>query len=158
MELTPLDGRARLLFYLQAFSRLAFFWVPVSFVLGALGAAFVSPFVGLFGGLGLLFLMFLIAVWYPNLAFERWGYDVGDDEVLIARGVLVRRVTAIPVNRIQHVDTRQGVIEQWIGLARVTIHTASGIGGDGVVPGLDLAVAEGLRDRLVRLGTGDDGV
>ena len=45
-----------------------------------------------------------------------------------------------------------------MGLARVQVFTASGIGGDGVIPGLALVDAEALRDQLVQLGGGDDGV
>ncbi|MBW1879859.1 MAG: PH domain-containing protein [Deltaproteobacteria bacterium] len=157
-EYTPLDQRARLLFYLQAISRLMFLWLPMVAIMAGVLVALVSVVGGLVAGAVLSFLLFLAAVWFPSLAFDRWGYMVRADEVLITHGVLVRRVTAIPVSRIQHVDTRQGLIEQWIGLARVKVFTASGIGGDGVIPGLALEDAEDLRDRLVSLGGGDDGV
>lgn len=157
-DLSPLDERARWLFYLQAFARLGIVWLPAAVTLGAMLAVMVSPWAGLVGGPGLFFLVFLMAVWYPTLAYDGWGYAIDDHEVLIARGVLVRRVTAIPLSRIQHVDTRQGVLERWMGLARVQVFTASGIGGDGVIPGLDALVAEGIRDRLVRVRVGDDGV
>jgi membrane protein YdbS with pleckstrin-like domain len=157
MEWTPLSPRARLLFYLQAFSRLVLFWVPVT-IAGSAAASFaVSPLVAGAGGVAWLFLNFLAALWIPSLAFDRWAYALRDEDLLIARGVLVRAITAIPVNRIQHVDTRQGPIEQWLGLARVQIHTASGVGADGVIPGLRLEQAEALRDKLVRV-SGDGGV
>lgn len=157
-EWLRLDHRARWLFYLQATSRLLLVWVPASVAL-AVGVGLTSSALGGLGaGAALFFAMFLLAVWYPSLAFDRWSYAITDEGVLIARGVVTRRVTAIPLGRIQHVDTRQGVLEQWIGLARLQVFTASGIGGDGVIPGLDLAVAEGLRDRLVQSSGGDDGV
>lgn len=157
MEWLGLAPRARLLFYLQAFSRLAFFWVPVT-----IGAAFAASFaVGLlYAGVfaaAWLFLNLLGAIWLPSLAFDRWAYALRDGDLLIARGVIIRAITAIPVSRIQHVDTRQGPIEQWLGLARLQIHTASGVGGDGVIPGLTLQQAEALRDQLVRV-SGDGGV
>ena len=157
-EWTPLDERARWLFYLQAFSRLFLVWVPASVVLGVGLAVTTSFWAGVGGGGALFLVVFLTAVWYPTLSFDRWGYAIAETEVLIRRGVLVRRVTAIPLNRVQHVDTRQGVIEQWMGLARLQVFTASGIGGDGVIPGLDLEVAEKIRDQLVRVKAGDDGV
>jgi len=153
-----LDPRARWLFYLQATARLLFVWLPASVAL-AVGVAITSSAVaGLGSGAALFLAMFLMTVWYPSLAFDRWSYAVTEEGVLIARGVVTRRVTAIPLGRIQHVDTRQGVLEQWTGLARLQVFTASGIGGDGVIPGLDLAIAEGLRDQLVRGTGGDDGV
>lgn len=157
MDWHPLSPRARLLFYLQAFSRLLLFWVPVT-IAGSAAASFAVPITwAAAGGVGWLFLNFLAALWLPTLAYDRWAWSLRDEDLLIARGVLIRAITAIPVSRIQHVDTRQGPIEQWLGLARVQIHTASGVGGDGVIPGLVLADAEALRDRLVRV-SGDGGV
>ena len=157
MHLTPLAPSARLLFYLQAFSRLLLFWVPVTGVAVAVGATFWNAGYSAVIGVCWLFALFVLAVWMPALAHARYGYALRDDELLIARGVIVRTVVAIPTSRIQHVDTRQGPIEQWLGLARLQIHTASGVGGDGAIPGLELAVAEELRDRLVEV-QGDDGV
>lgn len=156
-ELEGLDPRARLLFYLQAFSRLLLFWVPVTTVGILVASSLLTVVVGVLGGLGWLFLQFLIALWWPALAFDRWGYAVRDEDLLIRRGVLVRSFTAIPRTRIQHVDTKQGPLEQWFGLARVQIYTASGVGADGVIPGLALEDAEAIRDRLVEVA-GDDGV
>ncbi len=156
--MTPLAARARLLFHLQAFSRLLFFWVPLVIGGTVAGSAFWDPVGAVVAGLAVLFLRFLLAVWWPWLSWRRWGWLQREDELLIARGVLIRSVTAIPTERIQHVDVRQGPLEQWLDLARVQIHTASGLGADGVVPGLRLQDAEALRDRLVVAARGDDGV
>ena len=102
-------------------------------------------------------LMFVYAVWYPSFAFERWGYALREEELIIGRGVLFRSITAIPLGRVQHVDTRQGPLEQWMGLARLQVYTASGMGADGVIPGLTIPDAELLRDELLQI-RGDDGV
>ena len=156
-EYTPLAPSARLLFYLQAFSRLFLFWVPVT-GLGVFGGSVLwNPLYSAIAGLVWLFFLFVMAVWMPALSYARYGYALRDEELLIARGVFVRTVVAIPTSRIQHVDTRQGPIEQWMGLARLQIHTASGVGGDGAIPGLEVAVADALRDQLVEVD-GDDGV
>lgn len=157
MTWRSLHPSARLLFYLQAFSRLVVFWIPVTAMVAGATATFVMP--ALWAGVGALvwlFGLFVAALWVPNLAFERWAFALRTDDLLIARGVWVRAVTAIGV-RIQHVDTRQGPLEQLLGLARVTIHTASGLGGDGVIPGLSQEDAEALRDELIRV-SGDGGV
>jgi membrane protein YdbS with pleckstrin-like domain len=156
---TPLAQRARTLFYLQAFWRLAVFWVPVIAIVGTAGAFLWDPLGATAVAFALLFVRFLVAVWWPWLSWQRWGWLVRGDELLIARGVLFRSITAIPVERVQHVDVRQGPIEQWLGLARVHVHTASGLGADGVVPGLERDRAEALRDQLVKAAAqGDDGV
>lgn len=169
MDYTRLSPRARWLFHLQAFWSLLVFWGPLSLVLGAVvswlqlgqvdsvGQLVSSGLYGTLTTLTVLFFAFVAAIWLPALSFSRWGYRVDDVELLITHGVLVRRVVAIPTQRIQHVDTRQGPLEQWLGLTRLQIYTASGMGADGAIPGLTREEAERLRDLLVRLG-GDDGV
>jgi membrane protein YdbS with pleckstrin-like domain len=157
MDLVPLAPAARWLFHLQALVRLFMFWTPICGGLGAAFALFWSGWAGLAVGGGLWVLLFATSLWYPSFAFDRWGWALGEDELLIQRGVLFRSLTAIPTHRIQHVDTRQGPIEQWLGLARVQIYTASALGADGVIPGIEVAAANALRERLVKVA-GDDGV
>lgn len=153
-----LDPSARMLFHLQALIRLVTVQWPMATMIGV-GVALLGGgvWMGLGAGAATGFGFFLLALWYPSLSFDRWGYELRDEDLLIQRGVLFRSLTAIPTARVQHVDTRQGPLEQWIGLARVQIYTAAGMGADGIIPGLDLRDAEALRDELVRRH-GDDGV
>lgn len=155
-ELTPLAPRARALFYAEALLGFVLLRIPLAVAVAAAGAWAWGAW-GLLAGAVLLFLSFVELVWWPSLAWEAWGWSVRDGDVLIARGVLGRRVTAIPTSRIQHVDLRQGLVERWFGLARVVVSTASGAADEGTVPGLDVEDARALRDRLVRV-RGDAGV
>lgn len=151
---------ARWLFYVNAFVGL----VPSAGLL--VGAGFVAsiwlPWEAAAIGVGALFFAeFLLALWMPWLSFERWKWELRPDALVVGHGVLFREWTSIPIGRIQHVDVRQGPFETWFGLARIHVHTASGgLGADGMIPGLHLAVAERLRDTLVaRVQTeADDGV
>lgn len=157
MDLNPLAPRARWLFHANALLRLAFVG-PAVCIGAAVGLTFVTSTliaVAIAAGLGLV--LTLLAIWWPSLAFDRWGYALNEHELVIQSGVLVRRATAIPTSRIQHVDTQQGPVDQLLGLATLHVYTASGLGADGVIPGLDAAEAQRLRDRLVQAG-GDDGV
>jgi len=157
MDMTPLAPRARWLFHLNALVRLAITG-PVVCIGAAVGLTFLtSTLVAVTTAAGLGLVLTVIAIWWPSLAFDRWGYALTDRELLIQSGVLVRRQTAIPASRIQHVDTHQGPIDQALGLATLHVYTASGMGADGVIPGLDAAEASRLRDRLVHT-EGDDGV
>lgn len=154
----PLHPTARWMFHLQSLVGLLGFWGPV-IVGGAFAASFVvgtTP--ALVGGLGSLFFVFLGVVWYPSLSFDRWSWALREDDLVIRSGVVFLRTTAIPLGRIQHVDVRQGPLEQGFGLGRLVVYTAAGMGADGIVPGLGLDVAEALRDRLVAKAQGDDGV
>ncbi len=152
-----LEPMARALFYYRAVMGLLMFWLPVSLVVGFMVSAFISGALGLAAGATVGFCALMAAVWLPALSYARWKYVLRDQDLLITRGVLVRHLTSIPTHRVQHVDVKQGPLEQWLGLARVRIHTASGIGGDGVIPGLSMEQAELLRDKLVK-PSGNDGV
>lgn len=158
MTWKTLPTRARTLFYMQAFARLGMYWVPVCLV-AFFGLSYLLEDWKLATALagGWFFLQFLLAAVMPWLAHERWAYIVRDRDLLISSGVFFRTITAIPANRIQHVDLKQDVLEQWMKLTRLHIYTASGMGADGAIPGLEAATAEALRDELVAV-QGDDGV
>ena len=152
-----LAPRGRWLFYAQAVSQVVFVWVPLTFV-GFIGLPYLVSWTTAFGLISALWVLILLGlVWFPWLAFDRWAYAVRDADLLIARGVLVREVTAIPLARVQHVDTQQGPIEQLFSLSSLQVHTASGVGGDGVIPSLEPEDAEFLRDQLLA-ARGDGGV
>ena len=157
MDWQPLDPRAKILFYLQAFGRL--FWLGAPFCAFGTGVlASVAPtWIAITVGIAVAFLLLLLTLWMPALAHSRWAYALREDDLMIQRGIFVRHLTAIPRCRVQHVDIKQGPIEQWLNLSRVRIHTASGLRGDGVIPGLNPERSEYLRDQL--LGSShDDGV
>ncbi|MEE2752056.1 MAG: PH domain-containing protein, partial [Myxococcota bacterium] len=118
------------------------FWAPVSIGIGV-GLSQVMPAIlaGLLAS-GWFFLQLLLALLWPGLAYRYFGYLIRDQDLLVQRGVLFRRRTSIPHNRIQHVDTRQGPLEQLLGLSRVLVFTASGMAADGSLPGVDHGLAE----------------
>lgn len=105
---------------------------------------------------GVLVVGFALASLLPARRWEAWGYQVGEEALYLTRGVLWRTASTVPLGRIQHVDTRRGPVERWLGLARVVVFTAGYRGAELPIPGLDTATAEALRDRLVALsGKGD---
>jgi len=99
----------------------------------------------------------VLALLWPPLEYEAFRYSVRADDLLVQSGVIFKRWSSIPLNRIQHVDTRQGPLERMLGLSRLLVFTAAGMSADGSIPGLATDVAESMRDELSRRG-GDDGV
>jgi membrane protein YdbS with pleckstrin-like domain len=83
--------------------------------------------------------------------FRSWGYAEREDDLLIRRGFVVRRLSVVPYGRMQFVDVTAGPVERIFGLATVKLHTAAAA-TDAKVPGLLTAEAERLRDRLASLG------
>lgn len=84
----------------------------------------------------------------PPIRFARWRYEVSEDYLDIAKGIIWRKRYIIPFIRVQNTDTRQGPILRAFGLSSVTVATAA---GEHVIPGLDNEEAELLRDRAAEL-------
>jgi membrane protein YdbS with pleckstrin-like domain len=144
--------------------RVRLLWVASAFVsagvvagLGLLGDAVgVVPPVGtstvvLAGGLAAV--IAVLGVVFAVLRYRVWGYEVRDDSLYLVRGVLTRRVSSVPFVRVQHVDTRRGPLERFVGLASVVVYTAGSRGADITVPGLTPDRATELRERLRDLAT-----
>jgi membrane protein YdbS with pleckstrin-like domain len=157
-DLVPLAPRARWLFHLTALVRLIVFWTPAIVV----GTVFLGPRISWTYAIAtaavVWILAFVRAIWEPALAFDAWGYRLRETDLLVRSGVLVRTLAAIPVGRVQFVDIHQGMLDQALGLATIRVHTASGLGADASIPGLDVADAETLRHELVARAKGDSGV
>ncbi len=84
----------------------------------------------------------------PSVRYARWRYELSDDYLEIARGIVWRKRFVIPFIRVQNTDTRQGPIMRAFGLASATVATAA---GEHVIPGLESEVAEQLRDKAAEL-------
>jgi membrane protein YdbS with pleckstrin-like domain len=104
--------------------------------------------VGLLGGLAAVGLVGA-ALFHPGLAYRRFGYEVNELGLYVARGRLWRTWQVVPHARVQTVDTKRGPLERRFGLVSVEVTTASAKGGTDV-PGLDQGVADALVEELAR--------
>jgi uncharacterized protein len=93
--------------------------------------------------------MLVLALLVPPLAFARWRYAYRADLLLLRYGILFVEERAVPVRRMQHVDLVRGPIERLFGLATLVVFTAGNEGSAFRVPGLLVARAQELRDRIV---------
>ena len=82
---------------------------------------------------------------WPFVAVPRMGYAVRDKDIVFKSGVLWRTVTAVPFNRIQHVEKDSTPLDRRLTLANLKIFTAGGAGGDLKIQGLAAETAERLR-------------
>jgi membrane protein YdbS with pleckstrin-like domain len=80
-----------------------------------------------------------------------WGFAERDEDLLVRRGVMFRRLSVIPYGRMQYVDVTAGPFERAFGLATVRMHTAAAA-SDARIPGLPQVEATRLRDQLSALG------
>jgi membrane protein YdbS with pleckstrin-like domain len=123
--------------------------IPLAFVGGLAGQA-VSAWLGI----GLAVLIVLAGLCAERFLARRvaaWGYAERHQDLMVRRGVLVRRQSVIPYGRMQFIDVTAGPIERSLGLATLRMHTAAAH-SDARIPGLDREVAATLRDQLAALG------
>jgi len=86
----------------------------------------------------------LLLIW-PGISLPKRGYVLRDKDILFRKGVVWRSVTAIPFNRIQHVETSSTPFDRKFDLATLQLFTAGGSGGDLKIDGLSTVIAEQLR-------------
>ncbi len=80
-----------------------------------------------------------------------WGYLERQDDLLVRRGLMFRRLSVVPYGRMQFVDVSAGPFERAFGLSTVRLHTAAAA-SDARIPGLAGADAQRLRDALAERG------
>lgn len=91
----------------------------------------------------------------PEVRWRRWRYEVREAEIDLRRGSFTLVRTLVPMARVQHVDTREGVLEQALKLSTVVFHTAAGA---NTIPALDRGEALAVRDRIASLARTPDTV
>ncbi|HUL25308.1 MAG TPA: PH domain-containing protein [Streptosporangiaceae bacterium] len=92
-----------------------------------------------------------LALWFVHNRFRSWAYQERDEDLIVERGVLIRRLSVVPYGRMQFVDVTAGPVDRIFRLATVRLHTAAAA-SDARIPGLERDEAARLRDRLAALG------
>jgi hypothetical protein len=128
--------------------------VTVSVVLaaffGLLFLAAVSPLAGLVSAVVVAALGAVLS-WFLRRRFRAWRYQERHEDLIVARGVMVQRLSVVPYGRMQFVEVTAGPVERIFGLSTVKLHTAAAA-SDARIPGLEREEAARLRDRLTELG------
>jgi len=94
---------------------------------------------------------------WPPISVPRKGYAVRDRDIVYKDGVFWRTVTAIPFNRIQHVEKSSTPLDRRFQLATLQLFTAGGSGGDLKIHGLPARTAEKMRVFILeKVGAGDE--
>lgn len=102
----------------------------------------LTPFLILYSLLAIVATALLI---WPGFSIPRQGYVLRDKDILFRKGVVWRSVTAVPFNRIQHVESSNTPLDRKYDLATLQLFTAGGSSGDLKIEGLEKDVAENLR-------------
>jgi membrane protein YdbS with pleckstrin-like domain len=139
----PLAPAARSLWRLEGLLAAA-----LALVASAILQATVGGTVALLAWLAAIVIGVVAAVAVPELRWRRWRWEVREHEIDIRHGTVAVTRTLVPMLRVQHVDTRRDLLQQWLGLATVVFHTAAGA---NEIPALTVAEAGLVRDRIAEL-------
>lgn len=111
-----------------------------------------------------LFLILYVIFCYiwARLSYRFYRYELIENGFRKEKGVIWKKYTTIPYDRIQNVDIYRGVLARILGLSDLNIQTAGmsasisrygivgGAEAEGRLPGLSRETAEQLRDELIR--------
>jgi uncharacterized protein len=124
--------------------------LAVSALVGLFAGAAGGAWAGAIAGASVLALG-IVTAWFVDRRVRTWAYLERDEDLLVRRGVFVRRLSVIPYGRMQFIDVTAGPVERTFKLATLRMHTAAAA-SDARIPGLSRPEAERLRDRLAELG------
>jgi membrane protein YdbS with pleckstrin-like domain len=85
---------------------------------------------------------------FARMSYNRWFYDFTGEGLRIERGIIWKRYSNIPYERIQNVDIHRGIIARMLGFSSLMIQTAgysARARAEGNLPALDVVKAEDLR-------------
>jgi len=163
-----LHPRAFWLFFFQFLSVFGIIGIIliVSFMPAIMGALLLSKGLTNFawGWLILAIILWIVFCYiWAKLSYRFWRYQIAEDAVRVEKGVIWKKYISIPYERIQNVDIYRGILARILGLSDLQIQTAGYSGGygrygrgdsEGRLPGLDVKVAEQLRDELIKRAKG----
>ncbi len=129
-------------------------------------------------GGGVIFILFfllviaviVIAEIYARMAYNRWFYEFTHMNLKIERGIIWKRYSNVPYERVQNVDIHRGIIARICGFSTVNIQTAgySGFSGgglqfkvggrrynsamnaEGCIPAVSIEGAEKIREFIMK--------
>ncbi len=113
----------------------------------------------------LLLLIILFGEIYSRMAYSRWLYEFNKEGMKIENGIIWKKYTSIPYERIQNVDIKRGVIARMFSFSTLDIETAGQSGqpsyqfrrrgyrrykSEGHLPAVNVEEAEKIREFVMQ--------
>lgn len=99
--------------------------------------------------LGPILLFWILSLIITKKAFPLKKYSLREKDIIYTKGLLWRKRTSIPFNRIQHAEIKQGPIERLFALHSLKVFTAGGDSSDLVIPGLSEENATRIKEFIM---------
>lgn len=108
---------------------------------------------------------------FARMSYNRYFYEVNNKGIKIEKGIIWKKYTSIPFERVQNVDTKRGIFARIFGFSTIDIETAGQsnphgpymgmrirIGNrnyqryesEGHIPGIPIDEAEKIRDFILK--------
>lgn len=107
-----------------------------------------------------IFLIVLIIVLveiYARMSYNRWFYEFTDEQLRLERGIIWKKYSNIPYERVQNVDITRGIIARIFGFSTVNIQTAGYSYSrnrtqfsEGYIPAVPIDEAEHIREFIMK--------
>ncbi|MFW5965077.1 MAG: PH domain-containing protein [Natronomonas sp.] len=124
-------------------------WVLIFLVFG-------NQTFGGFTGVGLVVVAwFLVTLAYQLVYYQRFEYELTEDTLDIASGVVSRRNREIPIRRVQNVDISRNVVHRLLGIAQIDLETAGGSSTEASLKYVSFEEAKRLQSEIGRLKRGE---
>ena len=111
---------------------------------------------GIIGVLIYILVVVFITEVYARMAYKRFLYEFTEDNLKVEKGIIWKRYSNIPYERVQNVDITRGILARMLGFSSVNIQTAgysyTGRGmpvSEGYLPAVDMQEAEQIREFLM---------
>src|SRR3989344_881688 len=167
--MNQLHPGARWIFRINAYSRFGgLFFIFIYFIIissmnrNLLTTIFGNSILITFFSVLLFVIIFVLIVGeiYARMAYNRYLYDITHDGVKIEHGIIWKKYTSVPYERVQNVDIRRGILARIIGFSTLDIETAGSSGmmyyrrrrhymSEGHIPAVGIDEAEELREFVL---------
>ena len=101
-----------------------------------------------------IFFVIIVAEIYARMSYNRYLYEITHDAVKVEMGIIWKKYTSIPYERVQNVDITRGIIARMIGFSTVNIQTAGygvqNVRSEGYIPAVSVENAEKIRNFLMK--------
>ena len=101
-------------------------------------------------------LVIIVAEIFSRMTYNRWFYEFGPNSLKLERGIIWKKYSNVPYERVQNVDINRGIIARLVGFSSVAIQTAGfsysprgGAGAEGSLPAVSIKEAEEIREFLM---------
>ena len=136
-----------------------------SFILGLVflsnlyEGSFSSIFIYSLPFLSVLIVVILIGEIYARMAYNRWFYEFTPNNLKIERGIIWKKYSNVPYERVQNVDITRGILARILGFSTLRIQTAGysavssgghSVGSEGYIPAVSMEGAEKIREFLMK--------